>query len=99
MGIDYYSCKSCGETFPDCGEYVYCECDENWCSMECAEEDGFKRGEFEVWNDYYKKYVTQESSCKYCRKEDVEDSALLSTALKLLGVTRADLVKKHFENK
>lgn len=25
MGVDYYACEHCGETFPDCGEYMRCE--------------------------------------------------------------------------
>ena len=25
MGVDYYSCDNCGETFPDCGIYIHCE--------------------------------------------------------------------------
>lgn len=93
MGIDWYSCNKCGETFPDCGDYVGCECGEHWCSEECASEHGYRREEACEENDWV------ESSCKYCRKEDVEDYALLSTALKLLGLTREDLVKKHFESK
>lgn len=98
MGIDYYSCKRCGESFPDVIDYVSCSCGEHWCSIECADLDGFEYG----WitdedGDEVEDYDS--SSCKYCRKEDVEDYALLSTALKLLGLTRDDLVKKHFESK
>ena len=26
MGVDFYSCHYCEETFPDCGSYVSCEC-------------------------------------------------------------------------
>jgi len=25
MGVDYYVCDNCGETFPDCGDYRQCE--------------------------------------------------------------------------
>lgn len=25
MGVDFYSCDNCGETFPDCGTYIHCE--------------------------------------------------------------------------
>ena len=40
MSIDYYSCNNCGETFPDCGDYVSCEgCGTKWCCDECAEEE------------------------------------------------------------
>lgn len=42
MSIDYYSCNNCGETFPDCGDYISCEgCGTSWCCDECAEEDGY----------------------------------------------------------
>lgn len=42
MGVDWLSCKRCGDTFPDCGHFVNCECGETWCSDECAEKDGYK---------------------------------------------------------
>ena len=42
MSIDYYICKNCNDTFPDCGTYITCEsCFTHWCSEECAEEDGY----------------------------------------------------------
>lgn len=42
MSIDYYSCENCGTTFPDCGDYVNCECGKRWCSDKCADEDGYE---------------------------------------------------------
>ena len=43
MGVDWIACNRCGETFPDCGDFVVCEnCCTEWCSWECAEEDGYK---------------------------------------------------------
>lgn len=41
MGVDFLVCKNCGRTFCDCGEFVSCECGEDWCDNECAEEDGY----------------------------------------------------------
>lgn len=41
MGVDYYSCNYCDETFPDVGRYVTCDCGNHWCCNECAEEDGW----------------------------------------------------------
>lgn len=42
MGVEFYTCDNCGETFADCGEYVSCEtCCTKWCCDECAEEDGY----------------------------------------------------------
>lgn len=44
MGVDFLVCNNCGETFPDCGSWVWCEsCGTDWCSDGCAEEDGFIR--------------------------------------------------------
>lgn len=37
MGVDWYSCRNCGDTFPDCGDFVSCECGEHWCDYDCAE--------------------------------------------------------------
>jgi hypothetical protein len=68
MGIDYYSCCHCGESFPDVDEYVSCECGNKWCCDECAEEDGFIRGHctkypilnsWKLMNDYC------EENCKF----------------------------------
>lgn len=42
MGVDFMVCNNCGETFPDCGDYVYCDgCGTRWCSDDCAEEEGY----------------------------------------------------------
>lgn len=44
MSVEFYVCKNCGSTFPDCGEYISCEqCFTHWCSDECAEEDGYNK--------------------------------------------------------
>lgn len=32
MGVDFYPCDKCGETFPDCGEYDHCEKGHRLCS-------------------------------------------------------------------
>ena len=52
MGIDYLTCHNCGETFPDCGSYVSCECGESWCDEECAKEDGFIEEHCTKYNVY-----------------------------------------------
>lgn len=95
MGIDYYVCdnKNCGEGFPDVGEYVMCECGCNWCSDECAEEDGFQEEENGFTPDGSK--WEQETSCKYCRKEDFNDGELLRFALGKLSLSRNQLIKLY----
>jgi hypothetical protein len=45
MGVDWYPCERCGNTFPDCGDYTTCYgkdegCMKEWCSDKCAEADG-----------------------------------------------------------
>ena len=41
MGVEFYTCNYCGETFSDCGGFVGCECGIKWCDDECAEADGY----------------------------------------------------------
>lgn len=85
MSVDYYVCNYCGETFPDCGKYISCECGNRWCSDECAEADGFR-----VDVDTDKEYDT---SCAYCRGEKFEDYEILDKALELLKMSRDELIK------
>lgn len=105
MSVDYYSCKYCGDTFCDCGDYVQCDCGEHWCSDECAEEDGFKREscksgydtednqcEIECWRCKDK----LESNCNYCREENFEDNELLRYVLdKHLNMSRQELIDDY----
>jgi len=92
MGVDWYSCRECGETFPDCGEFYSCEgcCEIGWCSKECADKAGAQFGE----EDGYNLVV----SCKFCREEDAPDSALLEFAISKLKISREVLVKEYFKS-
>ena len=90
MGVDYFSCVRCGETFPDCGDYVSCYCWGVWCSDEYAEKDGFMRPNEDADDS------NEESSCKFCREEDVADDALLKHCLKMLDISREDAVANYF---
>lgn len=104
MSVDYYACDNCGDTFPDCGTYVSCECGRNWCCDECAEDQGYQGAscklnydcddnecEIECW-----KCENQiESSCSFCRKEIFDDVELLDYALHLLALTRDELMDKY----
>lgn len=60
MGVDFYSCKNCGDTFPDCGEYVSCDCGEHWCCDECAEEDGYRKDECKLGYEVIEGYEQNE---------------------------------------
>lgn len=94
MGVDFYACRCCGTTFPDCGDYVSCECGEHWCSDDCAEADGYREveiteGEYEGCTEY---------SCNFCREEDFDDSKLLEYALFILNKTRPELINDYKES-
>lgn len=85
MGVDFYACDYCEETFCDCGEYVVCDCGNRWCGENCASEEGYIE-EDDNFNG--------ESSCNYCRKEDFSNDDLLEKALDLLNISREELVNK-----
>lgn len=106
MGVDFYSCKYCGDTFPDCGDYVSCDCGEHWCSDDCAEADGYTRESCKLGYDIDDTECEEscyccdnhlESSCSYCRHEDYDNETLLDYALDLLGITREKLIEKYNE--
>ena len=42
MSIDYEVCRVCGEAFPDCEEYAYCDKCGNTFHMDCV---GLESGE------------------------------------------------------
>lgn len=81
MGVDYYSCQNCQETYPDCGDYFTCTgCESNFCSTQCGGrkvEAASTRGS---WDD--------KTSCVLCRKEVITDSDMVIFLLRRLGITR-----------
>jgi len=91
MGVDWYPCESCGETFPDAGYFVSCECGYRWCSDECAESDGV-RPEEDGFTPKGSEWE-QETSCKFCRGEDFEDYEILLEAFNLLGKSREEIIE------
>lgn len=97
MGVDWYACNTCNDTFPDCGDFVGCECGEHWCSSECAEVEGY-RYEEEGYTPECSKW-SQETSCKHCRKEDYSDLTLLNYCLELLGKSREEIINQYNQTK
>jgi hypothetical protein len=91
MGVDFLVCRNCGDTFPDCGYCVWCECGEHWCSDSCAEADGYEYKEYEDDDGG----IIEELTCSYCRKEDFDNNVLLEFALKKLGIDRNELVNLY----
>lgn len=90
MGVDFYACENCGDTFPDCGYYISCECGGRWCSDKCAEEHGFREVYDEDGDVDYEK-----TTCSYCRKEDFDDNSLLYHALDLLNMDRQQIIESY----
>ena len=88
MSIDYVVCKNCGEAFPDCGDFEYCECGETWCSSECADKDG-------VTSDA----DGQVTSCSYCRKEKFDDGKILKYILSKYGKSKEDVISEMISEK
>ena len=109
MGVDFYPCSRCGKVYCDCGDYTTCNedeggCGRDWCSYECAEEDGYVRGHCKINNEDCENYEENydcfygecehyvKASCNYCRKETFEDDEILEYALCLLNKSKEDLV-------
>ena len=91
MSVDFYACDNCGKTFPDCGRYYTCNCDcgRHWCSLECAEEEGYEIGEDKDEED--------NTTCSFCRNESFEDCELLKFLLKKYKLTYTQVEKQYRE--
>lgn len=71
MGVDYYTCDYCDDTFPDCGYYVHCEsCGTHWCSDECAKEDGFVREHCAIHSDLDNRDLMEKYNKEHCDFND-----------------------------
>lgn len=67
MSIDYYVCKSCGNTFPDCRKYISCEsCGARWCDETCAKEDGYIKEHCSLHPDLDNYVLMTEYRIKHC---------------------------------
>ena len=88
MGVDWYPCSSCRETFSDCGEYGWCACGDKLCGY--------------CWNKFQKKYGrskdieygTVSNGCDDCQLVDPSDITLLAFALHKLSMTESDLAEE-----
>lgn len=99
MGVDFFSCDGCGESICDCGSYIKCrKCEHRWCDLTCAiKNGGYKYNDDEDDDDYDDDY--EEQSCKFCRKEEAEDSDLLNFLIKKYKLNRKTVVQLYFESK
>ena len=74
MGVDWIACNRCGETFPDCGDYVTCEsCCTEWCSYDCAEEDGYIPEHCSKHPDLDNRDLMEEYREDHCNHDDCCD--------------------------
>jgi len=93
MSVDFYACSRCGDTFPDCGDYSYCEfCGNHYCSENCSELKLVKSDEDEDESNEDDEQDEQYNCC-ICRKEVATDDILLKALLKRFELTREDAVK------
>lgn len=86
MGVDFYTCANCKNTFPDCGSYFRCECGEVFCSTKCGQrDDGEPEDEtIEDWEECI--------TCMFCRFENVPDHQMVEFLLKKLNLTHEEAV-------
>jgi len=93
VGVDFYACDYCGETFSDAGDYEYCDCGRRWCDKWCADKDGLR----EEPNGFVPNggYYEQETSCKYCREEDFDDHDLLNFLIKIHNSSRSEVIEMY----
>ena len=87
MSVEHFPCANCEETVCDCGEYFRCDCGRKWCSLECAEEDGYRIEKEET--DRY----AEITSCSYCRREEFTDEDMLKFILRKIGFNRAEITQ------
>jgi hypothetical protein len=89
MGVDFYPCKKCGETYCDCGDMLnYCEgCGEYICTnclVKPAEYDE-QTGEMKL------------ECCPYCSGTVIHNDDLLEFLLKKYGITHAEAIVLYKE--
>lgn len=92
MGVDFYSCANCGDTFCDAGYYFSCEnCYEHFCSNECGGRQTAEEPENYEDNPGWEDQTT----CILCRKEAVTDANMVQFLLKKAGLTYDEAVAMY----
>ena len=86
MGVEWFPCSRCKDSICDAGRWESCgdNCDRRWCTKQCAEADGRRRGEDDEYD-----IIT----CNPCRDEDLDDYYLVPFLLEQLKLTRKEAVK------
>ncbi len=94
MGVDFYACGICGDTFPDCGEYGTCAgCEEMLCTT-CHEEQVKKYGTPEEGSDA-EAYFGEEAAneCDLCSSKVIRDADILDYLLERTGLSKEEVVQ------
>ena len=86
MGIDYYVCDVCGESYPDCGPCGMCgNCESSLCG-DCHDKAKEKYGVHT--DDSY-----DSLKCQLCTKDVITNDVMVEFLLKRIGVTRKQVEK------
>lgn len=92
MGVDWYTCSNCTETYPDCGYYFRCTgCEMSFCTDKCGGKKVIEQVDDE--------YGEQLTSCILCRNEDATESELYHYALRRLSMDHEVLKAEYLEDK
>lgn len=95
MGVDFYVCDHCYDTFPDCAPYFYCNKCSNFLCDDCERKLVPNDYPYEDDGPIYDEEDANNWKCPFCRKEIVSDDDLLSFALEQLGLTYEELVARY----
>lgn len=87
MGVDFYACDNCGETFCDAGDYFRCDCGDKFCSTECG---GSETTDADDTID-----DEEVISCIHCRRESATASDLLYFMLKKYNLTYEEALEMY----
>lgn len=105
MGVDFYVCAGCKDTYPDCSSRcVSCDedlggCGKSFCGPDCAKLQNWDKEPLPTYKE--RRDLSQEvlealwCSCVHCRGELLDSDNLLEYALDLLGLTR-EQIKSQF---
>lgn len=95
MGVDWYACPSCEETYPDCGHHGTCiSCEQTYCGG-CFDEFAEKYGLIDEDHERYSWYGEVLRECDHCNGTIVSDSDLLAFALSKLDQEKEDLLAEY----